>query len=163
MRTRYADVPPYLTKDGSTIRELMHPAVHGNRLQSLAEATIVAGARTQLHRHALTEELYHITAGTGLMTLGDATLEVVAGDTVLPGTTVVVAVSAGPAPRVVPDLTGAAVDAATATLTELGLEIAVLPDEFSDTVPAGGIARQDPVAGTEVPRGATVSVAGTGT
>lgn len=83
----------------------------------------------------------------------------VAGDTVLPGTTVVVAVSAGPAPRVVPDLTGAAVDAATATLTELGLEIAVLPDEFSDTVPAGGIARQDPVAGTEVPRGATVSVA----
>ncbi len=88
MRTRYADVPPYVTKDGSTIRELMHPAAHGNRLQSLAEATIDAGARTQLHRHALTEELYHITAGTGLMTLGDATLEVVAGDTVLipPGT-----------------------------------------------------------------------------
>ena len=88
MRTRYADVPPYVTKDGSTIRELMHPAAHGNRLQSLAEATIDAGARTQLHRHALTEELYHITAGTGLMTLGDATLEVGAGDTVLipPGT-----------------------------------------------------------------------------
>ena len=88
MRTRYADVPPYVTKDGSTIRELMHPAAHGNRLQSLAEATIDAGARTQLHRHALTEELYHVTAGTGLMTLGDATLEVGAGDTVLipPGT-----------------------------------------------------------------------------
>ncbi len=88
MRTRYADVPAYVTKDGSTIRELMHPAAHGNRLQSLAEATIDAGARTQLHRHALTEELYHVTAGTGLMTLGDATLEVGAGDTVLipPGT-----------------------------------------------------------------------------
>jgi mannose-6-phosphate isomerase-like protein (cupin superfamily) len=88
MRTRYADVPAYVTKDGSTIRELMHPAAHGNCLQSLAEATIDAGARTQLHRHALTEELYHVTAGTGLMTLGDATLEVGAGDTVLipPGT-----------------------------------------------------------------------------
>ena len=88
MRTRYADVPPYVTKDGSTIRELMHPSAHGNRLQSLAEATIDAGSRTQLHRHALTEELYHVTAGTGLMTLGDATLEVGAGDTVLipPGT-----------------------------------------------------------------------------
>jgi mannose-6-phosphate isomerase-like protein (cupin superfamily) len=88
MRTRYADVPAYVTKDGSTIRELMHPSAHGNRLQSLAEATIDAGSRTQLHRHALTEELYHVTAGTGLMTLGDATLEVGAGDTVLipPGT-----------------------------------------------------------------------------
>lgn len=88
MRTRYADVPAYVTKDGSTIRELMHPAAHGNRLQSLAEATIDAGSRTQLHRHALTEELYHVTAGTGQMTLGDATLEVGAGDTVLipPGT-----------------------------------------------------------------------------
>ena len=88
MRTRYADVPAYVTKDGSTIRELMHPAAHGNRLQSLAEATIDAGSRTQLHRHARTEELYHVTAGTGLMTLGDATLAVGAGDTVLipPGT-----------------------------------------------------------------------------
>ena len=88
MRTRYADVPPYVTKDGSTIRELMHPAAHGNRLQSLAEATVDAGSRTQLHRHALTEELYHVTAGTGLMILGDATMEVGPGDTVLipPGT-----------------------------------------------------------------------------
>jgi mannose-6-phosphate isomerase-like protein (cupin superfamily) len=88
MRTRYTDVPAYVTKDGSIIRELMHPAVHGNRLQSLAEATVEGGSRTQLHRHALTEELYHVTAGTGIMTLGDATLQVGAGDTVLipPGT-----------------------------------------------------------------------------
>lgn len=88
MRTRYADVSAYVTKDGSTIRELMHPAAHGNRLQSLAEATVDAGSRTQLHRHALTEELYHVTAGTGLMILGDATMEVGPGDTVLipPGT-----------------------------------------------------------------------------
>lgn len=27
----YAAVPAYHTKDGSEIRELMHPAVHGNR------------------------------------------------------------------------------------------------------------------------------------
>lgn len=88
MRTRYSDVPAYVTKDGSTIRELMHPAAHGNRMQSLAEATIDAGSWTQLHRHALTEELYHVTAGTGLMTLGDLTQKVGAGDTVLipPGT-----------------------------------------------------------------------------
>ena len=88
MQTRYHDVPAYVTRDGSTIRELMHPALHGNRLQSLAEATVDAGSRTQLHRHALTEELYHVTAGSGIMTLGDSLLKVGVGDTVLipPGT-----------------------------------------------------------------------------
>ena len=38
MKSAYSSVPPYITKDGSTIRELMHPAVHGNRNQSFAEA-----------------------------------------------------------------------------------------------------------------------------
>lgn len=83
----------------------------------------------------------------------------VAGDTVLPGTAVVISVSAGPAPRVVPDLATLTVDQATAQLTELGLVVVVLPEEFSDTVPVGAIARQDPPAGTELERGATVSVA----
>jgi mannose-6-phosphate isomerase-like protein (cupin superfamily) len=88
MRTRYADIPAYITKDGSWIRELMHPSRHGNRQQSLAEATVEPGARTQLHRHALTEELYHVSAGNGIMTLGDSSFTVGAGDTVLiaPGT-----------------------------------------------------------------------------
>lgn len=89
MKSRYADVSAYITKDGSEIRELMHPAVHGNHRQSLAEATIEPGARTQSHRHAVTEELYHVTAGSGIMTLGDTCFPVTVGDTVLiaPGTT----------------------------------------------------------------------------
>jgi len=84
----YATVPPYRTKDGSEIRELMHPTVHGNQAQSLAEATVPAGARTLLHRHRLSEELYHITAGQGRMTLGDECFPVAVGDTVCipPGT-----------------------------------------------------------------------------
>jgi len=82
-QTRYADVPAYITKDGSEIRELMHPSLHGNRLQSLAEATVAPGVRTQLHRHAVTEELYHISSGRGLMTLGDTCFTVGVGDTVL--------------------------------------------------------------------------------
>lgn len=88
MRSRYAETPAYVTKDGSEIRELMQPAIHGNRLQSLAEATVAPGTRTQSHRHAVTEELYHIIAGSGLMTLGDSCIKVGAGDTVLiaPGT-----------------------------------------------------------------------------
>ena len=88
MRTRYAEIPAYITRDGSEIRELMHPLLHGNRRQSLAEATVQPGARTLLHRHALTEELYHVSAGNGIMTLGDECFPVAVGDTVLiaPGT-----------------------------------------------------------------------------
>lgn len=88
MRQPYDSVVPYITKDGSEIRELMHPAVHGNQNQSLAEATVAPGATTQLHKHLKTEELYHITGGQGLMTLGDTRFEVYPGDTICikPGT-----------------------------------------------------------------------------
>jgi mannose-6-phosphate isomerase-like protein (cupin superfamily) len=88
MKSIYHEVASYLTKDGSTIRELMHPAVHGNRNQSFAEAIVEAGARTALHRHRATEEIYHFTAGEGRMTLGNAQFAVRAGDTVCipPGT-----------------------------------------------------------------------------
>jgi len=84
----YAAVQPYVTKDGSEIRELMHPSVHGNHAQSLAEATVPVGGKTLLHRHQVTEELYHITAGDGLMTLGEKQFRVHVGDTVCipPGT-----------------------------------------------------------------------------
>ncbi len=88
MHTRYRDIPAYQTKDGSLIRELMHPQGHNNRKQSLAEAQLEPGQHTLLHRHHVTEELYHITAGKGLMTLGGQQFEVFPGDTVciLPGT-----------------------------------------------------------------------------
>ncbi len=88
MRTRRADVLPYVTKDGSEIRELMHPDHHLCRQQSLAEAVVPPGAVTLLHRHVRTEELYHVTAGAGLMRLGEAHFPVAPGDTVLipPGT-----------------------------------------------------------------------------
>jgi len=81
-----------------------------------------------------------------------------AGGTVLRGTTVRLVVSGGPAPRIVPDLSGATLDAATAAVNALGLEIAQAPDEFSNTVPVGQIVRQDPAAGSELARGATVTV-----
>ena len=88
MRSSYRSIAPYQTKDESEIRELMHPAAHGNHNQSLAEATVQPGAETRLHRHVLTEEIYHITGGTGLMTLGDEHFVVTVGDTICiaPGT-----------------------------------------------------------------------------
>lgn len=88
MKTSYADIPAYLTKDGSEIRELLHPDHHDARNQSLAEAIVPAGTRTLLHRHLRTEEIYHVTAGEGRMMLGQQTFDVFAGDSVLipPGT-----------------------------------------------------------------------------
>lgn len=88
MKTRYGDIPAFPTKDGSEIRELMHPANHGGRNQSLAEATVPPGGRTVLHRHRSSEEIYHVTAGAGRMTLGGDEFSIAAGDTILipPGT-----------------------------------------------------------------------------
>ena len=88
MKTRYAAVPAFITKDGSEIRELMHPSTHGNRAQSLAEAVVAPGATTHLHQHLQSEELYHITVGRGRMTLGEKRFDVGPGDTVCiaPGT-----------------------------------------------------------------------------
>lgn len=82
MLSHYTDHAPYRTKDGSEIRELLHPNLHGNQNQSLAEARLEPGAVTALHRHLETEEIYHVTAGEGLMTLGNRQFEVVRGDSV---------------------------------------------------------------------------------
>jgi mannose-6-phosphate isomerase-like protein (cupin superfamily) len=80
--THYRDIPPYETRDGSQIRELMHPSLHAAQNQSLAEARVFPGQKTVLHRHHLSEEFYHVTAGSGVMTLGDEQFRVEAGDTV---------------------------------------------------------------------------------
>lgn len=88
MLTRYPHIPAFITKDGSEIRELMHPAAHRVARQSLAEARVAPGMETRLHRHVQTEEIYHITAGEGIMTLADEQFPVQQGDTICiaPGT-----------------------------------------------------------------------------
>lgn len=86
--SKYTSIEPFVTKDGSLIRELMHPATHHNHQQSLAQAIIAVGNKTLLHRHRNTEELYHVTAGQGRMSLGDEILQLGVEDTVCipPGT-----------------------------------------------------------------------------
>jgi mannose-6-phosphate isomerase-like protein (cupin superfamily) len=88
MRTARAEVPPFTTKDGSIIRELMHPRSHTARQQSLAEATVPPGFATALHMHHRSEEIYLILDGAGTMTLGEETFRVARGDTICiaPGT-----------------------------------------------------------------------------
>jgi mannose-6-phosphate isomerase-like protein (cupin superfamily) len=80
--TQRDGVSPYTTLDGSQIRELFHPALHGNQAQSLAEASLPAGAQTRLHRHHRSEEIYHVLAGEGMMQLGEARFAIRPGDSI---------------------------------------------------------------------------------
>lgn len=80
--TRYDTLPVYETKDGSFIRELMHPDQHASENQSLAEAVVPPGVITKLHKHGQSEELYFIIQGTAEMTLGDDIFTVAEGDTI---------------------------------------------------------------------------------
>lgn len=80
------------------------------------------------------------------------------GATVDPGTTVQVVLSNGPAPRAVPSLGGLSANDAKAAVEGLQLVYAQGADEFSDSVPAGAVIRQDPAAGAQAPRGSTVTV-----
>lgn len=88
MKTSMNNIQPYLTKDGSLIRELMHPDMNGSRNLSFAEAEIEKGKATALHRHLLSEEIYHVTRGEGMMTLGREHFSIHSGDTICiyPGT-----------------------------------------------------------------------------
>jgi len=80
--SQYQDVDSFVTKDKSTIRELLHPNTHSVTKTSLAEAIVAPNSKTILHKHTKTEEIYHITKGTGLMTLGDSLFEVKIGDSI---------------------------------------------------------------------------------
>ena len=82
MKTTYSSISPYQTKDGSLIRELLHPTHHNIKNQSLAEATVPPNSSTHLHKHNQSEEIYHITAGEGWMQLEDNEFKVQAGDSI---------------------------------------------------------------------------------
>jgi len=81
------EVLPFITKDGSEIRELLAHRNSAIRQQSLAEARLPAGGSTQEHYHVKTEEIYYLTHGAGRIRIEDETREVKAGDAIaiLPG------------------------------------------------------------------------------
>jgi mannose-6-phosphate isomerase-like protein (cupin superfamily) len=79
---------PFITLDGSEIRELAGIPTGNAANQSLAQATVPPGASTEAHYHKASEEIYLFTAGSGRMILDDETAAVRAGDCVVipPGT-----------------------------------------------------------------------------
>ena len=83
MRIRRADeTDPYVTRDGSAVREIAGPPSGTAENQSLAEARVEPGGETIEHFHRTSEEIYHFTAGAGRMRLGADEADVRAGDTV---------------------------------------------------------------------------------
>jgi mannose-6-phosphate isomerase-like protein (cupin superfamily) len=81
------EVPAFVTKDGSEIRELLAHRNSAIRQQSLAEARLAPGASTQEHYHVRTEEIYYITHGVGRIRIDSEIREVAGGDAIaiLPG------------------------------------------------------------------------------
>lgn len=79
----YLQQTPFTTKDGSTIRSLLDrtnaPVVH----QSLAEATLPTGGKTERHYHAVSEEIYYLLEGIGRMEIDGEVREVAVGDAIL--------------------------------------------------------------------------------
>ena len=76
------EMPAFITKDGSEIRELL---AHRNSQichQSLAEARLPVNGSTQAHYHVRAEEIYFITAGEGRMQIEDEVRAVKTGDAI---------------------------------------------------------------------------------
>ncbi len=74
---------PFITADGSSIRELAGIPSGNAANQSLAEAVVPPGSETIAHLHRHAEEIYLFTRGTGRMRLGDEERSVRAGDCVV--------------------------------------------------------------------------------
>ena len=94
----YQQIEPFITLDGSEIREWAGPAGPAGpaglpsapaRNQSLAEATIPVGGATTAHYHRVTEELYLVTAGRGRLIVDGEERIIAEGDCALipPGET----------------------------------------------------------------------------
>jgi mannose-6-phosphate isomerase-like protein (cupin superfamily) len=85
--TNLNEVPAFITKDGSEIRELLAYRNSAIRNQSLAEARLPIGGATQEHHHLRAEEIYYISHGTGRIRIEGEVRDVVADDAIaiLPG------------------------------------------------------------------------------
>lgn len=70
------------TRHHSEIRPLIDRTTSEITQCSLAEETLPPGCAVTPHRHRQIEEIYYIVSGRGLMTVGEETREVGAGDAI---------------------------------------------------------------------------------
>jgi mannose-6-phosphate isomerase-like protein (cupin superfamily) len=78
--SRYDDIEPFITKDGSEIREWAGRAAAPAVNQSLAEASLAPGGTTTEHFHRRSEELYLVTAGAGRLRIEGEERDIAVGD-----------------------------------------------------------------------------------
>jgi len=70
------------TAHGSELRPLIDRTTSGITNCSLAEETLPPGCAVTPHHHREIEEIYYIVSGRGLMTVGEETRQVSAGDSI---------------------------------------------------------------------------------
>lgn len=115
-------------------------------------------------------EAQQILAGQGLHSalVEEASEEVPAGvviaqepeqdSAVTKGAAVKLVVSSGPPQAIIPDLAGKSPEEAQAELESLGFILGEVAEVTDDTVPAGCVVRQDPIAETSCVKGTVVAV-----
>ena len=81
------EVPAFITKDGSEIREILAYRNSALAAQSLAQATVYPGKSTQEHHHPESEEIYYILKGKGRIRVNGESRDIGPGDAIgmLPG------------------------------------------------------------------------------
>ncbi len=150
-----AEGEPFLVivSEGPEFRQLPELAnlTRAEAETALAELSLVALPATEQH-----DEVVPPGSVISWSVPADPSLGV--GGDVLPGAEVAIVVSSGPAPRTVPELAGQTTEAASAALAAIQLVPAVAEPVFSDTIPTGSVVSIDPVAGTQLERGATVTM-----
>ena len=78
-----SEQPPFTTADGSTIRSILDATNAPVKNQSLAEASLSANGATQRHYHKLSEEIYFMLEGQGIMEIDGETRNIAPGDAIL--------------------------------------------------------------------------------
>jgi mannose-6-phosphate isomerase-like protein (cupin superfamily) len=81
--TSHAQIQPFITLDGSEIREWAGRVSAPAQNQSLAEATIPVGGATTEHLHRTSEELYLVSAGRGRLVIDGEEQAIEQGDCAL--------------------------------------------------------------------------------
>jgi serine/threonine-protein kinase len=122
------------------------------KTQTAAEALL---AKSKLKMNASNEFSETVPKGVVLRWSVGGTAAPV-GQQVPTGTAVSAVVSAGPAPRTIPSLLGHNVIELKNFLTKSQLVAQRQADQYSDTVPLGGVITIAPAPGAQVPRGSTV-------
>jgi serine/threonine-protein kinase len=142
----------YVVSEGPTLRAV--PDTTG------ARAVDAETALTALGLTAYVEPVYDESVPIDIVVSWIATDDptVIAGTPVEPGTAITLRVSAGPAPRTVPDLVGTISGTARARLVDLGLVLVERQGDFDEETEAGQIVEQSPAPGELAERGAEITV-----